>query len=54
MWVFSRKFCKDDSGATAIEYAIIALMISLAIISAVTGIGSNLSSIFVAVNAGFH
>ena len=36
----------DDSGATAIEYGLIAAGISVAIIAVVNGIGSNLNSKF--------
>jgi pilus assembly protein Flp/PilA len=38
------RFVNDESGATAIEYGLIAAGISLAIIAAVNGIGSNLST----------
>ena len=44
-------FLKDDSGATAIEYGLIAAGISLAIIAAVNGLGTNLSGKFVSINA---
>jgi pilus assembly protein Flp/PilA len=40
------KFVRDESGATAIEYGLIAAGIALAIIAAVTGLGSSLSSKF--------
>jgi pilus assembly protein Flp/PilA len=43
-------FMKDESGATAIEYGLIAAGISIVIITAVNGIGSNLNSKFVAIN----
>jgi pilus assembly protein Flp/PilA len=36
-----RDFIRDDSGATAIEYAIIAWGIAAAIIAAVTGLGTT-------------
>ena len=36
----------DETGATAIEYGLIAALIALAAISAVTNIGKNLSSTF--------
>ncbi len=36
------RFVKDESGATAIEYGLIAAGISLAIIAAVNGLGTNL------------
>ena len=44
------KFIRDDSGATAIEYALLAAGISLAIIGAVQSIGPTLSGKFSAVN----
>ncbi|BAM92571.1 putative Flp/Fap pilin component [Bradyrhizobium oligotrophicum S58] len=44
------RFVKDESGATAIEYGLIAAGISLAIIAAVNGLGSSLSSKFGAIN----
>jgi pilus assembly protein Flp/PilA len=45
-----KRFFADQSGATAIEYALIAAGISLAIIAAVNGIGSTLNTSFTAVN----
>jgi pilus assembly protein Flp/PilA len=36
-------FVKDESGATAIEYGLIAALISVVIIVAITAVGSNLS-----------
>ena len=39
-------FIADDSGATAIEYGLIAALISIAIITAATTLGSNLSTTF--------
>jgi len=43
--IFSR-FVRDESGATAIEYGLIAAGIAVVIISAVQLIGSNLSKTF--------
>jgi pilus assembly protein Flp/PilA len=40
------RFVKDESGATAIEYGLIASGIALAIIAAVTGTGDKLSGSF--------
>jgi pilus assembly protein Flp/PilA len=40
------KFLKDESGATAIEYGLIAAGIAIAIITAVQGVGSKLSTTF--------
>jgi pilus assembly protein Flp/PilA len=44
------RFLNDESGATAIEYALIAAGISLAIIAVVNGLGSNLNAKFTSVN----
>ena len=43
--IFSR-FVNDESGATAIEYGLIASLISVAAIVAFTTVGSNLSAVF--------
>ncbi len=43
------RFVKDDSGATAIEYGLIASLISVVIITAVTTVGTNLQTTFNAV-----
>lgn len=37
---------KDESGATAIEYGLIAALISIAAIAAMTSVGSSLSNTF--------
>jgi pilus assembly protein Flp/PilA len=44
------RFVKDQSGATAIEYGLIAAGISLAIIAAVNGLGTNLNNKFTSIN----
>jgi len=44
------RFVKDESGATAIEYGLIAAGIAIAIITAVNGLGSKLSDKFVAIS----
>jgi pilus assembly protein Flp/PilA len=44
--VVFRKFIADESGATAIEYGLIAAGIAIAIITAVNGVGTKLSSNF--------
>jgi pilus assembly protein Flp/PilA len=43
------KFIKDESGATAIEYGLIAAGISVAIIAVVQGVGSKLNTTFTSV-----
>ncbi|MDB5567849.1 MAG: putative Flp/Fap pilin component [Tardiphaga sp.] len=45
------QFIGDESGATAIEYALIAAGISMAIIVTVRGLGTTLSGRYAAVNA---
>jgi len=42
----AKRFVSDESGATAIEYGLIAAGISVAIIAVVNGIGSNLNTKF--------
>jgi pilus assembly protein Flp/PilA len=44
-----RKFLRDESGATAIEYGLIAACISIAIIAAATGVGTALDTTFTSV-----
>ncbi len=40
------KLVADESGATAIEYGLIAALISVAIVSAITTVGQHLSATF--------
>jgi pilus assembly protein Flp/PilA len=49
---FIATFLKDESGATAIEYAIIAGGLSIVIAVAVQGIGSTLNTTFTSVSSG--
>jgi pilus assembly protein Flp/PilA len=44
------RFVKDQSGATAIEYGLIAAGISIAIIAAVNGLGTKLSTNFTSIS----
>ncbi len=44
------KFVKDESGATAIEYGLIAALVSVAAIAALTSLGGSLTNIFTAVD----
>ena len=44
------RFVKDESGATAIEYGLIAAGIALAIIAVVNGLGSNLNHKLTSIN----
>jgi pilus assembly protein Flp/PilA len=41
-----RKFIADESGATAIEYGLIAALVAVAAIVALTNLGDQLSTIF--------
>lgn len=45
------RFLTDQSGATAIEYGLIAAGISLAIIAAVNGLGSTLNNSYTSINS---
>ena len=47
---YIRKFLSDESGATAIEYGLIAAGIALAIIAAVNGLGTTLNTNFTSIN----
>ncbi|HEV2364388.1 MAG TPA: Flp family type IVb pilin [Caulobacteraceae bacterium] len=40
------RLLRDDAGATAVEYALIVTLIAVAIIAAVTSVGSNLSTLY--------
>jgi pilus assembly protein Flp/PilA len=45
-----RRFLADESGATAIEYGLIAAGIALAIIAVVNGLGSKVNTKFTSIN----
>ena len=47
---FVRRFLKDESGATAIEYGLIAAGISVAIIAVVNGLGTSLNTKFTSIS----
>jgi len=51
---FVSRFLKDNSGATAIEYGLIAAGISVAIIAVVNGLGTQLSNTFTSVSNQLH
>jgi pilus assembly protein Flp/PilA len=48
------KFCSDESGATVVEYGLIAAGISLAIIAAVTLLGGSLSNNFTSIDISLN
>ncbi|MEG8098919.1 Flp family type IVb pilin [Candidatus Liberibacter brunswickensis] len=43
---YFKTFLKDNSGATAIEYGLLASLVALAIIGAVTSLGGKLNEVF--------
>lgn len=45
------RFVKDESGATAIEYGLIAAGIAVAIITVVQGVGTKLSGTFTSISS---
>ena len=49
-----RDFLKDDSGATAIEYALIAAGIGSAIVAAVTTLGGNVNLMWTRVSTALR
>lgn len=48
------RFVRDESGATAIEYGLIAALIAVVIIGAVTAVGTKLSTTFTSVSTGLQ
>jgi pilus assembly protein Flp/PilA len=48
------RFVADESGATAIEYGLIAAGISLAIIAVVNGLGTTLNAKFTSINTSLR
>jgi len=44
-----KRFLSNDSGATAIEYGLIAALIAVVIIGAITTVGTNLTGTFTSV-----
>jgi len=49
-----KKFLTDESGATAIEYGLIASLISLTIIAAVSRLGGKLTGTFNEITSNLH
>ena len=47
---FFKNLLRDEAGATAIEYGLIAALIAVAAITALTSLGTNLSSTFTKVS----
>ena len=51
---FIKRFAQDESGATAIEYGLIAALIAVAIIGTLTAIGPKLNNAFGKVSEGIE
>ncbi|MDR3526370.1 MAG: Flp family type IVb pilin [Rhizomicrobium sp.] len=51
--LFSR-FVRDESGATAIEYGLIAALIAVVIITTLTTVGTNLTNVMTKVAGSLH
>lgn len=49
MTTLMKRFVSDESGATAIEYGLLATLIAVALITAATSVGTNISAMFTAV-----
>ena len=49
-----RRFARSEDGATAIEYALIASMIAMAIVAGVHGMGTQLSTVFIHIGNAFN
>ena len=49
-----RSFFGDESGATAIEYALIASLIAVVIVTAVQTVGTHVSTVFGEINNSLH
>ncbi len=51
MFTLISRFVKEDSGATAIEYGLIAALVSVAAIGALTAMGESLNTMFTTVSS---
>ena len=52
MRTFINKFVQDDSGATAVEYGLIAALVSVAAVTALASVGGSLDALFNEVSTG--
>jgi pilus assembly protein Flp/PilA len=48
---FVNRFVKDESGATAIEYGLIAALVAVVLVTALTAMGTKLSGTFTTVSS---
>lgn len=53
MWTFVKAFLKNESGATAIEYALIGGLISISVVGGATAVGTSLSTSFNTIGGSF-
>jgi pilus assembly protein Flp/PilA len=51
---FVSRFMDDESGATAIEYGLIAALIAVVIITGVTALGTTLNAKFTSISTSIH
>ncbi|MEQ8639633.1 MAG: Flp family type IVb pilin [Alphaproteobacteria bacterium] len=51
---FIHRFYRNESGATAIEYGLIAALVSVAAIGALTAMGGDLNTMFTTVSAALN
>ena len=51
MYSIIKDFAHDDSGATAIEYGLIAALVSVAAVTALTNVGTSLDGMFSSVSS---
>ena len=51
MYTFIDGFLNDESGATAIEYGLIAALVSVAAVGALTAMGTSLTAMFTKVSS---
>ena len=54
MFLVYKRFLSDESGATAIEYGLIASLISLTIIAGVSALGNKLKGTFNEITSNLH
>ncbi len=54
MFTLISRFVKEDSGATAIEYGLIAALVSVAAIGALTAMGQSLNTMFGTVSSALN
>ncbi|HXZ16782.1 MAG TPA: Flp family type IVb pilin [Roseiarcus sp.] len=54
MFRSARRFFRDESGATAIEYGLIASLIAVVIITAVSNVGTKVSNTFNEIGNALH